>query len=94
MAVAPRQDRVSLGHIQDYLELPDLIEIQTKSYGDFLQWDTPPDERHLKGLQEVFLEVFPIASPNGLTKLEFVNLQRFAEGPAAFGPLRGSGHGQ
>ena len=73
MAVAPRQDRISLGHIPDHLELPDLIEIQTKSYGDFLQWETPPDERLLTGLQEVFLEVFPISSPNGLTKLEFVS---------------------
>jgi DNA-directed RNA polymerase subunit beta len=73
MAVAPHQNRISLGQIADHLELPDLIEIQTKSYGDFLQWETPPDERHLKGLQEVFLEVFPISSPNGLTKLEFVN---------------------
>ena len=73
MAVAPRQERPSLGMIPDFEELPDLIEIQTKSYGDFLQWDIPPDERQLVGLQEVFLEVFPIASPNGLTRLEFVH---------------------
>jgi DNA-directed RNA polymerase subunit beta len=73
MAVAPRQERVSLGVINDEERLPDLIEIQTKSYADFLQWDVPPDEREIKGLQEVFLEVFPIASPNGLTRLEFVH---------------------
>lgn len=73
MAVAPRAERMSLGTIPDVLELPDLIEIQTKSYADFLQWEVPPDERELKGLQEVFLEVFPIASPNGMTRLEFVH---------------------
>ena len=73
MAVAPRLDRVSLGVIPEIAELPDLIEIQTKSYTDFLQWDVPPDEREPKGLQEVFLEVFPIVSPNGLTRLEFVH---------------------
>ena len=73
MAVAPRFERPELGSIPDQMELPNLIEIQTKSYGDFLQWDTPPDERVKYGLQEVFLEVFPITSPNGLTKLEFVN---------------------
>ncbi len=71
MAVAPRIERLSLGTLSEYQELPNLIEIQTKSYGDFLQWDIPPDERELKGLQEVFLEVFPIASPNGMTRLEF-----------------------
>ena len=55
------------------MDLPDLIEIQTRSYGDFLQWDTPPDERKIVGLQEVFGDVFPIASPDGMTRLEFVH---------------------
>ncbi|MFO7973311.1 MAG: DNA-directed RNA polymerase subunit beta [Candidatus Hydrogenedentota bacterium] len=66
-------DRPFLGRVPDEMELPDLIEIQTKSYSDFLQWDVPPDERELKGLQEVFMDVFPIASPDGLTRLEFVH---------------------
>ncbi|HOD50626.1 MAG TPA: DNA-directed RNA polymerase subunit beta [Candidatus Hydrogenedentes bacterium] len=75
MAVAPDKsiDRSSLGRVPDVMELPDLIEIQTKSYADFLQWEVPPDERELKGLQEVFMDVFPIASPDGLTRLEFVH---------------------
>ena len=55
------------------MDLPDLIEIQTKSYGDFLQWDTPPDERKVVGLQEVFNDVFPISSPDQMTRLEFVH---------------------
>jgi DNA-directed RNA polymerase subunit beta len=75
MAVAPVKpaNRISLGHIPDEMELPNLIEIQTKSYGDFLQWDVPPDEREPLGLQEVFLDVFPISSPDGMTRLEFVH---------------------
>ena len=73
MAVAPRIPRISLGRVSDEMELPDLIEIQTKSYADFLQWDVPPDERKNVGLQEVFLDVFPIQSPDQLTRLEFVN---------------------
>ncbi len=73
MAVAPREDRVSLGTIQDVVEMPDLIEIQTKSFADFLQWETPPDQREHRGLQQVFLELFPIESPNGLTRLEYVS---------------------
>jgi len=75
MAVAPRRpiERPLLGRIPDEMELPDLIEIQTKSYSDFLQWDIPPDERKPVGLQEVFLDVFPIVSPDGMTRLEFVH---------------------
>ncbi|MCF6284213.1 MAG: DNA-directed RNA polymerase subunit beta [Candidatus Hydrogenedentes bacterium] len=73
MAVAPRNERPSLGTIPDLYELPNLIEIQTKSYGEFLQWDVPPDERVTRGLQEVFLDVFPIEAPNKLTRLEFVH---------------------
>ncbi|MBI4558515.1 MAG: DNA-directed RNA polymerase subunit beta [Candidatus Hydrogenedentes bacterium] len=74
MAVAPEitHQRPYLGRVPDPMELPDLIEIQTKSYADFLQWDVPPDEREPKGLQEVFLDVFPVESPDGLTRLEFV----------------------
>ena len=55
-----RADRPSLGRIPDTVELPDLIEIQKKSYADFLQWDVPPEQREVKGLQEVFQDVFPI----------------------------------
>ncbi|MBI5094837.1 MAG: DNA-directed RNA polymerase subunit beta [Candidatus Hydrogenedentes bacterium] len=76
MAVAPDRfiiNRPSLGRIPDEMDLPDLIEVQTKSYEDFLQWEVPPDEREPKGLQEVFLDVFPIASPDGMTRLEFVH---------------------
>ena len=64
-------NRPSLGRIPDTMPLPDLIEIQTKSYGDFLQWDVPPDERQMMGLQEVFLDVFPVMSPDSLKRLEF-----------------------
>jgi DNA-directed RNA polymerase subunit beta len=75
MAVAPdtHAQRPSLGRVPDDVALPDLIEIQTKSYSDFLQWLVPPDERVPKGLQEVFLDVFPIQSPDGMTRLEFVH---------------------
>ncbi len=64
-------NRPSLGVIPDEFELPNLIDIQSTSYGNFLQWDVPPDERRTVGLQEVFLDVFPISSSDGMTKLEF-----------------------
>ncbi len=75
MAVLSTQNgkREFLGRIPDDMPLPDLIEVQLRSYSDFLQWDVPPGQREPKGLQEVFLEVFPIESPDHLTRLEFVH---------------------
>ena len=64
-------NRPSLGSIDDPVQLPNLIAIQTQSYGEFLQWDTPPAEREETGLQDVFNDVFPIESPDGMTRLEF-----------------------
>ncbi|MCH7908066.1 MAG: DNA-directed RNA polymerase subunit beta, partial [Candidatus Hydrogenedentes bacterium] len=73
MAVACKgvKERVSLGVIPDEVELPNLIAIQTRSYSKFLQWDIPPDERLPVGLQEVFNDVFPITTTDGMTRLEF-----------------------
>ena len=73
MAVAYKGpiQRPSLGEIDDPVELPNLIAIQTKSYGEFLQWDVPPGERISIGMQAVFDDVFPIESPDGMTRLEF-----------------------
>ncbi len=77
MAVAHQIERLNLGKLSETVELPDLIEIQTKSYSDFLQWDVPPDERKLIGLQAVFQEIFPIESNNGMARLEFVSYSLF-----------------
>ena len=73
MAVAYKGpiNRPSLGTIDDPVELPNLIAIQTQSYDEFLQWNVPPAERNFTGLQEVFNDVFPIESPDGMTRLEF-----------------------
>ena len=55
--------------------MPDLIDIQTKSYADFLQADVPPAERADEGLQAIFKEIFPVASYDGRYKLDFVSYQ-------------------
>ena len=52
--------------------MPDLIDIQTKSYQDFLQGDVAPQKREDKGLQAIFKEIFPVASYDGSYKLDFV----------------------
>ncbi|MDR0376417.1 MAG: DNA-directed RNA polymerase subunit beta [Spirochaetaceae bacterium] len=59
--------------IQDVMDLPDLIDIQLRSYERFLQREKlqnrePPE---LQGLEEVFRNTFPIESPNGDMVLEY-----------------------
>ena len=54
------------------MEPPHLIAMQRHSYENFLQVDTPPDERSDFGLQAIFKNIFPITDFNGLCSLEFV----------------------
>ena len=60
------------GRIPERYELPDLLEIQTKPFTEFLQMDVPKTRRENVGLQEVFLEIFPIESVDGSHRLEFL----------------------
>ena len=66
-------ERKVFGRLQGMAETPpDLIEIQTKSYEDFLQADVPPAKRENKGLQAIFREIFPVVSPDARYSLDFV----------------------
>ena len=53
-------------------KMPDLIDIQTKTFEDFLQATVEPQKRENRGLQRVFNEIFPVASYDGRYKLDFV----------------------
>ena len=46
-------------------EVPDLVELQTKSYEVFLQEEVPPEHRTDTGLESILREVFPIPSYDG-----------------------------
>jgi DNA-directed RNA polymerase subunit beta len=65
--------RVSFHEREEIIDLPNLIEIQIKSYKQFLQLDKLPHERENIGLQEVFTEIFPIKSYDEKTILEFLS---------------------
>lgn len=58
---------------KEIIDLPNLIEIQIKSYSQFLQADKLPNERENIGLQEVFTEIFPIKSYDEKTILEYIS---------------------
>ncbi len=64
--------KVSFAKIPEVLEIPNLIEIQKKSYEDFLQPGKGPFSRKPQGLEAVFREVFPIDDAKGTSSLEFV----------------------
>jgi len=64
-------ERVHFGKIKEVIAPPNLIELQTNSYREFLQTDTPPSRRKNMGLQAVFTEVFPIESYDGKCVLDF-----------------------
>jgi DNA-directed RNA polymerase subunit beta len=67
------QKRYSFGKIADICEMPHLVELQTKSFEDFIQAGVPKSRRKNIGLEEVFREVFPIESYDGNHKLEYVS---------------------
>ncbi|MFN8006345.1 MAG: DNA-directed RNA polymerase subunit beta [Terriglobia bacterium] len=76
MAVSPNgkpKDRVNFSKIQTSIQIPNLIEVQRKSYERFLQMNLLPEEREDVGLQAVFNSVFPISDFRGLSSLEFVD---------------------
>ena len=64
--------RKNFGKRPGVLKVPYLLEIQKQSYRQFLQAETPPEQRIDQGLQAAFKTVFPIESYNGNAALEFV----------------------
>jgi DNA-directed RNA polymerase subunit beta len=67
------RERVDFSKIKTSIPIPNLIEVQKKSYERFLQMDLLPSEREDTGLQSVFNSVFPISDFRGLSQLEFVD---------------------
>ncbi len=69
-AIKPRKNFAS---VKNPLPYPDFLEIQLKSFQDFLQLDTPPEKRNNEGLFKVFAENFPIADTRNNFVLEFLD---------------------
>ena len=68
---AAATERINFGKIKEIIAPPNLIELQTNSYREFLQAELPPSRRKNLGLQAVFTEVFPIESYDGKCVLDF-----------------------
>jgi DNA-directed RNA polymerase beta subunit len=66
------RERENFGKVPLFLEVPNLIEIQRRSYDKFLQRDVPMDNREDAGLQAAFRSVFPIMDYNETASLELI----------------------
>ncbi len=67
------EQRVSFGKIKLTDHSPDLLEIQLKSFQEFFQLETTPENRALEGLYRVFQENFPISDTRNIFNLEFLD---------------------
>ncbi|MBR3609829.1 MAG: DNA-directed RNA polymerase subunit beta [Bacteroidales bacterium] len=67
------KQRINFASIKNPLSYPDFLEVQLKSFRDFLQLDTPPEKRKNEGLYKVFAENFPISDTRNNFILEFLD---------------------
>ncbi|MGL5918898.1 MAG: DNA-directed RNA polymerase subunit beta, partial [Bacteroidales bacterium] len=73
MSLNNANQRVNFASIKNPLSYPDFLEVQLKSFQDFLQLDTPAEKRKNEGLYKVFAENFPIADTRNNFVLEFLD---------------------
>ena len=73
MASKVIDNRVNFGSVKNPMPFPDFLDVQLKSFKDFLQLDTPPEERKNDGLYKVFAENFPITDTRNNFVLEFLD---------------------
>ncbi len=73
MSSTTQIQRVNFATVKNTLPYPDFLEVQLKSFKDFLQLDTSPEKRKNEGLYKVFAENFPIADTRNNFILEFLD---------------------
>lgn len=73
MATKIINNRVNFASVKNPYPYPDFLDVQLKSFSDFLQLGTPPEERKNDGLYKVFAENFPITDTRNNFVLEFLD---------------------
>ncbi len=71
----PIMETVTYGSYRSIAEVPNLVDMQTKSYRDFLQPDAAPNKRKRQGLEALLREIFPIYSYDKTLCLEYVTYE-------------------
>ena len=72
MSIKTKNQRINFA-TSKILDYPDLLEVQLKSFKDFFQLETTPENRKNEGLYQVFQEIFPIEDTRNNYKLEFID---------------------
>jgi DNA-directed RNA polymerase subunit beta len=75
MSVQTKNERISFSSTKTRFDYPDFLEVQVKSFKDFFQLKTTPDNRKSEGLFKVFEENFPITDTRNNFVLEFIDYQ-------------------
>jgi DNA-directed RNA polymerase subunit beta len=75
MFVNKKNERISFSSTQTRFDYPDFLEVQVKSFQEFFQLKTTPDNRKEEGLYKVFHENFPITDTRNNFVLEFIDYQ-------------------
>jgi DNA-directed RNA polymerase subunit beta len=75
MSVQAKKERISFSSTKTRFDYPDFLEVQVKSFKDFFQLKTTPDNRKSEGLFKVFEENFPITDTRNNFVLEFLDYQ-------------------
>ena len=73
MSLPKTNKRVKFASIKNQLEYPDFLEVQLKSFTEFFQLETAPENRKMEGLYSVFHENFPITDTRNNFVLEFLD---------------------
>ena len=75
MSVQATNERISFSSTKTRFDYPDFLEVQVKSFKEFFQLKTTPDNRRNEGLFKVFEENFPITDTRNNFVLEFLDYQ-------------------
>ena len=75
MATTNQSKRVNFSRMQKHMPYPDFLDIQLKSFHDFVQMDSTPEQRRKEGLFKVFNENFPINDTRNSFTLAFLDYE-------------------
>ncbi|MFB6319752.1 DNA-directed RNA polymerase subunit beta [Saccharicrinis sp. FJH54] len=73
MSSVQKKERISFASIKNQLDYPDFLEVQIKSFKEFFQLESTPENRKNEGLYSVFAENFPITDTRNNFVLEFID---------------------
>ena len=73
MASKEKEQRVNFSRMQQQYPFPDFLEVQVKSFREFIQMDSTPEQRRKEGLYRVFSDNFPISNSRNSFTLEFLD---------------------